>query len=217
MAYTAQTSLQTRAASFGAVAALHIVVITGLVGAFAAYREMVPETRFKTSEFKLPPVPPSPQPKQKAREPLDKSTMTTVEPHVAFKQDNNQLPWVDPTPPTTGTKTETVTETKVIPTPRGVFKAPAPRGRPSEWATPDDYPPFDLRLEHEGVTRFSLSISSDGRVSSCTVTGSSGFAGLDAATCALVTKRARFNPAVDEDGKATSGSYANAIRWVIPK
>jgi protein TonB len=30
-------------------------------------------------------------------------------------------------------------------------------------------------------------------------------------------RRARFNPALDEDGKPTTGSYSNAIRWVIPR
>lgn len=56
----------------------------------------------------------------------------------------------------------------------------------------------------------------DGRVVSCTVTSSSGHADLDAATCSLVSLRARFNPALDANGNPTTGTYSNRIRWVIP-
>jgi protein TonB len=45
----------------------------------------------------------------------------------------------------------------------------------------------------------------------------SGNAELDAATCKLVTQRARFNPAKDGEGQLTSSSYSNRVKWVIPK
>jgi len=54
-------------------------------------------------------------------------------------------------------------------------------------------------------------------VTGCSVTSSSGSPDLDDATCANVTRRARFNPATDGEGQPTSGSYSNRVRWVIPK
>ena len=42
-------------------------------------------------------------------------------------------------------------------------------------------------------------------------------AGLDRATCDNVARRARFEPATDASGANVAGSYANNIRWVIPK
>jgi protein TonB len=59
-------------------------------------------------------------------------------------------------------------------------------------------------------------VTPDGRVADCTITSSSGSPDLDEATCANVTRRARFNPAM-ADGKPTTGSYSGRIRWVIPK
>jgi protein TonB len=95
-------------------------------------------------------------------------------------------------------------------------RASRPLGRPSTWATSNDYPARDLREGNAGVTGFRLSIGSDGRVISCTVTASSGFPGLDRATCDNVSRRARFEPATDGSGAKVASSYANNIRWVIP-
>jgi protein TonB len=53
-------------------------------------------------------------------------------------------------------------------------------------------------------------------VKGCEVTASSGSSDLDAATCANVAKRARFNPATDESGARVAGSYSSAVRWEIP-
>jgi protein TonB len=92
-----------------------------------------------------------------------------------------------------------------------------PLGHPGDWATADDYPPSDLRLTHEGTSRFSLVVGTDGRVTACAITRSSGWPGLDGATCRLVTKRARFRAATDGAGAKVPGNYASAIRWMIPR
>jgi len=96
-------------------------------------------------------------------------------------------------------------------------RAPKPKNAPGGWATPNDYPARDLREGNHGVTQFSLTIDADGRVQSCTVTASSGFPGLDKATCDNVSRRARFEPATDGNGNRTAGTYSNRIRWEIPQ
>jgi periplasmic protein TonB len=95
--------------------------------------------------------------------------------------------------------------------------AAAPKGNPGSWANTNDYPSRDLSQEHEGTSGFRVSIGPDGRVTDCQITSSSGWPGLDAATCANVKRRARFTPAKDDDGNPTSGSYSNRVRWQIPK
>jgi protein TonB len=83
--------------------------------------------------------------------------------------------------------------------------------------TTDDYPTADIRAGHTGTVRFRVGIDASGRVTDCTVTQSSGYAGLDAATCRNVTRRARFDAASDAMGEKVAGTYDGTIRWVIPQ
>jgi protein TonB len=92
-----------------------------------------------------------------------------------------------------------------------------PRNSPSGWATTADYPGSDLRQGNQGLVRFSLTVGADGKVSACVVVKSSGFPGLDEATCGNVARRARFEPATDASGAKVTGSYAGSVRWVIPE
>jgi periplasmic protein TonB len=92
-----------------------------------------------------------------------------------------------------------------------------PKGNPGSWATTNDYPQRALSQEREGTTGFRVTYGADGRVTDCQVTSSSGHADLDAATCANVKRRAKFEPALDRDGNPSGGSYSNRVTWRIPK
>jgi periplasmic protein TonB len=92
-----------------------------------------------------------------------------------------------------------------------------PKNNPGSWATTNDYPSRALSQEREGTTSFRVTVGPDGKVSDCQVTGSSGHGDLDAATCANVKRRARFDPALSNDGSPTSGSYSSRVTWRIPK
>ena len=90
-----------------------------------------------------------------------------------------------------------------------------PRGNPRGYFTNDDYPASALRAEEEGTTSFRLDIGPDGRVAECTVTGSSGSAALDAATCRILRARARYAPARDAAGNPIAGRDHGRIAWRI--
>jgi protein TonB len=92
-----------------------------------------------------------------------------------------------------------------------------PRGDQARWVTTDDYPTADVRAGHTGTVRFRLALDASGKVADCTITQSSGYPGLDAATCRNVSKRARFDAATDGAGEKVAGSYDGTIRWVIPQ
>ncbi|WP_424770501.1 energy transducer TonB [Pontixanthobacter sp.] len=96
-------------------------------------------------------------------------------------------------------------------------KEPTPRGNPGRWASPRDYPSRALREEREGVTRFRVSVTADGRVSNCQITGSSGHSDLDETTCNLITRRGRFNAATDGNNREVAGTWSSAVRWEIPE
>jgi protein TonB len=80
----------------------------------------------------------------------------------------------------------------------------------------DDYPPAAIRNEEQGTTRFTLTVGPNGRVTNCSVTGSSGSSSLDSTTCRLMTSRARFTPASNSAGQPTTDTVSGAIRWVLP-
>ncbi|MEP7351257.1 MAG: energy transducer TonB [Sphingorhabdus sp.] len=94
---------------------------------------------------------------------------------------------------------------------------PVPKGNPGNWANTNDYPSRALQQEREGTTGFTVTVGPNGRVTACNVSSSSGHADLDQATCTNVTRRARFDPALDSSGNPTTGTYSNRVRWQIPK
>ena len=102
------------------------------------------------------------------------------------------------------------------PAPRRVQPAQA-RGNLNALFSTDDYPPRALAAEEQGTVRVRLTIGTDGRVTDCQVTSSSGSQALDTATCSIIRRRAKYSPAKDETGQATTGSDSASIRWVVPK
>lgn len=111
----------------------------------------------------------------------------------------------------------TVIENRPPPPPSGLERGARPTNRPASWVTQDDYSPPDIRSERQGTARFTLGIGTDGKVTSCAILQSTGFESLDAATCKLVSRRARFKAALDDSGAPITGSYTGSIRWVIPE
>jgi len=87
---------------------------------------------------------------------------------------------------------------------------------PSLFST-DDYPQSAIRNEEQGTTAVRLSIGPDGRVAECSITSSSGSSALDSATCNIIKRRARYTPARDSAGNATTGTDTTRIRWVLPE
>ncbi|MEL7188409.1 MAG: TonB family protein [Pseudomonadota bacterium] len=92
----------------------------------------------------------------------------------------------------------------------------SPKGNPGNWITTNDYRSTWIRREYSGRASFTLEISASGRVTGCNITRSTGHSALDEATCSLLTKRGRFNPAQDSSGGAVAGTYSSAINWELP-
>ena len=77
----------------------------------------------------------------------------------------------------------------------------------------DDYPADAQRNDEQGSVRVTLAIGTDGRVTGCSVVGSSGSRSLDNATCRILRSRARFTPAKLSNGQPTTDSYSQTITW----
>lgn len=89
-----------------------------------------------------------------------------------------------------------------------------PIGNVSRWMTNDDYPAAAMREGREGTSAFRVTIDPSGMVTDCEITQSTGHADLDAETCVVVKRRARFDTAPKESGPRF---YENRIRWQIPR
>ena len=217
MAYADQEVSGNKIAAFVVVALLHLLVgyalVTGLAyEGFKQVMKKVTTVDIKKDEPKKEEKPPPPK-KDVAPPPIvvpppinnintrppDVQTVS-VAPPVAPIDIPRPAPVAAPQPPP----------------PKFTPKGAVPKGAPGNWATTNDYPTRALREERAGTTSFRVSVSADGRVSSCSITGSSGSPDLDEATCSNVTRRARFTPATDGEGNPTTGSYSGRIRWVIP-
>lgn len=222
MAYVDSYRSRNRPAVVAVVAVLHLAagyaLITGLAASF------IPEVANRLAGYQLPidpPKPHAPQPSTKAADPLDSTVTVTRTPLVLPAPGPTFTPGPVATTPADGDGIDMVTYPSPTPTfsppvPRFTPRVAAPLGDPARWVSPDDYPPGELRREHEGVTRFRLSIGTDGRVTNCAIIGSSGWPALDAAACAKLSARATFRPAIDENGDKVSGSYTNGVLWNIP-
>lgn len=201
----------------GLVAAL----VVGLAATYTARTEKNPTaTNFPLPKpSPLPPVEAQPRAKDAKASVIDQpdtlvklppvaaGPVTAVETPVsggAGTSTIGDVAFPDPTPsPTT---------TPPLFKPRGA----APKGKWQAWVSTNDYPTRDLREGNQGTTRYRLTIDAAGRVSDCTVTASSGHAGLDRATCDKVRSRARFEPATDQTGARVPGSFTGSVTWQIP-
>jgi protein TonB len=137
---------------------------------------------------------------------------------------------IAPTPPqiqTQSTIPPPAPPAQVIPPPAPAGPPPAPpapsqaRGARTKnersWAAriQENYPARALREEIEGTVGVRVSVTPDGRATGCSVTASSGSDILDAAACAGMERYARFDPALDNDGNPTTGSYSTRVTYKL--
>lgn len=218
MAYADQQMSGNKITAIIIVAVIHVALgyalVTGL--AFSAAKKVIQKvTTIDIEEEVKKEEPPPPPPKKMDMPP---PPVRVVVPPTKIDIAPPQAPQLDTTPiPPPPAPPILPPPPSAPPPPRFTPKSAVPKGNPGNWATTNDYPSRALREERAGVTGFRVTVTTDGRAGSCTVTSSSGSPDLDAATCDNVTRRARFTPAMDGEGNPTTGSYSGRIRWVIPK
>ena len=218
MAYADQQMSGSKLAAIVIVALIHIALgyalITGL--AISAVKEVV--QRVTTVDIDEPepepeeePPPPPPEPENVPPPPVAPPPPINIAPAPPPIVTQTRIP--PPAPPAL-----------VVPPPA----PPAPPPPPSQarGASPDNqrrwaariqenYPSRAVRSETEGNVGVRVTIGTNGRVSACTVTSSSGSSILDEAACDGMERYARFNPALDAAGNPTTGSYATTIVYQL--
>jgi protein TonB len=220
MAYaTSQTESQ-RIVTIGIVLLVHVALAALLVTEFAPQLipQILPPPRHPIIDFTpkpKPPPPPTAKPDDTLK-PHPNDTVTAPERPIDIVTAGPIVPIAPFTPividPIVPTSTSSGDSLGSIYTPKG----PSPLNPPSSWATNNDYPSVSLRFEEHGISKFRVSVGTDGRVKACEIVKSSGSRRLDDAACRLVTSRARFEPATDRYGEKVVGTYSNAVSWELP-
>lgn len=212
MAYADEGMSKNRMIAFGIVGILHVglgyAFVTGL--ALKAVKAIVnPLETVNVKEEAPPPEEPPPPPPQEVEIPP-----FVPPPEVTIQSDA-------PPPPTISTQNTVQQMTPPVvappappaPPPAIAPKPATPRGRGNALSE-DDYPSASRRAEEEGVVRVRYVVGTDGRVSSCEVVQTSGFPRLDEATCQIIQRRFRFNPA-ERDGKPVTETKTQPVRWQL--
>ena len=230
MAYVDSTSAPgARARALLGVGAIHAVmaigVYTGLTitGVIDKPESIVTAWDVPTPTPTLEPPPPQETEQQipdvvtynPPKAPERKLDLPTRDPVVAAPFDDGAImPTIPDTLPGTGIGNGGL----ALPSPTPSVAAVGPKAinGPTGWITTDDYPRRDLMRENEGTVRYRLVVASNGRVETCEVTQGSGHSGLDAETCRLLQRRARFEPAKDGSGAQVVGTFTGAVTWQIP-
>ncbi|MEJ7927265.1 energy transducer TonB [Sphingobium sp. AN641] len=216
MAYADHSQGSSRTISIVIVALIHAVLGYAFVtGLGMKYVKKAAEQLNVIDVKEEPPPPDEEPPPPPPDQPVEPPPVVAPPPIV-------QTPAPAPTMTVVRTPPPVVIQTPVAappppPPPKVAAQRATPRGRPGEWVTDADYPSRAQREERSGTTGFRVEIGTDGRVTNCTVTSSSGHADLDAETCRLLPRRARFKPAVGTDGQPMTDSFSSRIVWRLPE
>lgn len=225
MSYASHTRRPNPAALAGAIgipAAFAALLVVGLAVKVVIEDKPPPLQGFTVTPTPIPPPPPEPvEPATSTTQPQTSTTSTITRPEVIpFDFANTPVESLPGVGDVTGPIVGPVDFGVPTPTPSASPFDPvsaAPRNNPARWVLDSDYRSSWLRQGLSGSARFALAIDAAGKVTGCTITRSTGHGVLDAATCELVGKRARFEAARDGTGKPVAGSYTGSINWNIPE
>ena len=216
MAYADQGVSSKRVVALGVVALLHLVMGYAFVSGLALKAVKIvtgPLETFEVEEPAPPPEEPPPPPPE----------LEEIPPYVPPPEVVVETAAPPPVVITTQTTVQTPEPPRVVapapvvappaPPPPVARTAATPKGRGNSIST-DDYPDASRRAEEEGTVRVRFDITEAGRAENCQVVASSGHTRLDEATCRIVERRFRFNPAT-EGGKPVRTSQTQPVTWKL--
>jgi protein TonB len=79
----------------------------------------------------------------------------------------------------------------------------------------NDYPREAIRAHQSGKVQMRFTVGTNGRVSDCTITKSSGSPSLDATTCRLILQRFRYEPSRDAQGRPYADTVDGEHEWHV--
>jgi len=198
-----------------AVAILHALlayaVVTGL--AYNFMKKAAEDLKTFDVQEEPPPPPEPPPPEQPQVQP---PPIVSPPPLVRMPAPSPPVFSLPTAPPFVPTPTAPPAPPAPPPAPPRTVEPAHARANLASYVSDADYPASAIRAEQQGTTGFRLTVGTDGRVTGCDITSSSGSPALDQTTCRIMRSRARFTPARDEHGNPATDSVSSRIRWVLP-
>ena len=190
---------------------LGYAIVTGL--AYNVIKKAAQDLKtFDVEEQPPPPEEPPPPPKDMPKVPPPPVTppplvrVTAPPPPIVMQE--------APTPPPIPPVIQAPPPPAPPPPPRKVQSATSAKGDLRTLFSADDYPAAAQSAGAEGTAQAQLTIGPDGRVVGCNLTRSTGNSSLDSATCNILRRRAKFTPARDSNGQATTDTVTTPpIVW----
>lgn len=225
MSYASQQQGLTGPKLVSLIIALSIVGLVGtgmvLFLAVDAVKEMVERVTTVNVEEEPPPPEEEPPPPEDMPEPtsppppVTPPQMLNIAPNPPPVETRQDIP---PPAPTNTRPTTIPTAPPGPPTPPRVSKARGvqPKGQRS-WAAriQENYPRRAAQEEIEGTVGVRVTVTADGRATSCSVTSSSGSNILDDAACKDLERYGRFEPALNDDGSPISAGWSTRITYKL--
>ena len=207
-----------RTAAIVIVALIHVALGYALVSGLAYNVVKKAAEDLKTFDVEDEPPPPPEEPPPPPEQNTPPPPQVVAPPPIV--RTNTVAPPIISTPiappPVITPRAPTAPPAPPAPPPPRVSQAARAKGNLVSLFSTDDYPQSAIRNEEQGTTAVRLTIGTDGRVADCQITASSGSNALDAATCSVIKRRARYSPAKDQAGNAVTGSDSTRIRWELP-
>lgn len=231
MSYVNEANSSQRFAAIAGTGAVQLLVAGGLIFGLTMTGLVEPKPEYVPTIDFTPTSPPPEPPIEDKVEPEAPASTPPVTPKTVFELPTPDAPIIETTTdipePTKRVILDAgpLTDAPPAPPPPPVAKDPppafdpvaaSPKNGPLGWITTEQYPSVALRRGWEGHGEYLLTIGTNGRVSNCTITQSTGRRVLDDATCKSVKRRARFNPAINSAGEKVSGTYSGKVTWKIP-
>ncbi len=219
MAYADQEMSGSRVVSIVIVVLIHVAIgyllISGL--AMSAVKEIA--ERVTTVDIEEPEPepeeepPPPPEPETAPPPPVAPPPPISIAPAPPPIQTQTNIP--PPAPPALIVPPPAPPAPPPPPPPPSQARPARPDGQ-ARWQRRiiENYPSRALRREIEGTVGVSVTVNADGRVAACRVTRSADPI-LDEAACDDMTRYARFEPALDDAGNPTTGSWSTNIVYQI--
>lgn len=204
-----------------------IVIVSIVVAAFGwafvnglAFK-YIKKAQEKLNTFDVAPPPPPPPDKPPPPPPPDQPQVqpppvVSPPPIVQVQSPPPMIQTVQTPPPAIQLTPKAAPVAPPAPPAPVVSKAAGLKGNPGQFFGPDAYPAAALRAEAQGRVVARLTVGTDGRVTECTVTTSSGNSDLDSTTCSIAKRRVKYSPALDASGTPITSTATLPVKWVLP-